>query len=244
MTFFGDKNRLIQHLNTRDLEIFPPLPEEPVPERPADVELPPNPIKAAVTEVTTPIETANTATAETVETDQNQQTAAKSISLLTAKNKDTDPQVVGKDDGWSAIWDDTHGAYYFYNQFTQETTWANPRVRENEQTNIADKSVSNENICTKETPESLEAEKLKSMTTYEKYQYLKEKTEKQKRLEEEEELHRLQEARLNITINQKPKSIGFNPTNVPFRISKKEAHKIKTQKSERKEARMREWLAR
>ncbi|RPA87336.1 hypothetical protein BJ508DRAFT_410844 [Ascobolus immersus RN42] len=33
-------------------------------------------------------------------------------------------------DGWEAIWDPTHNAYYFYNEFTGETTWTNPRVPE------------------------------------------------------------------------------------------------------------------
>ncbi|KAI9803917.1 MAG: hypothetical protein M1825_001797 [Sarcosagium campestre] len=32
------------------------------------------------------------------------------------------------DDGWQPIWDASAGAYYFYNSFTQATTWENPRV--------------------------------------------------------------------------------------------------------------------
>ncbi|KAM0790205.1 hypothetical protein ACM66B_005520 [Microbotryomycetes sp. NB124-2] len=28
--------------------------------------------------------------------------------------------------GWTAVWDPTHSAYYFYNSFTSETTWTNP----------------------------------------------------------------------------------------------------------------------
>src|SRR5690606_11340113 len=31
-------------------------------------------------------------------------------------------------DGWEAIWDQTAGAYYFYNHFTGVTTWDNPRI--------------------------------------------------------------------------------------------------------------------
>lgn len=38
------------------------------------------------------------------------------------------PPPDGSQDGWEAIWDATHNAYYFYNQFTGETTWTNPRV--------------------------------------------------------------------------------------------------------------------
>lgn len=33
-----------------------------------------------------------------------------------------------KDDGWDPVWDDTAQAYYFYNRFTQQSQWTNPRV--------------------------------------------------------------------------------------------------------------------
>lgn len=33
-----------------------------------------------------------------------------------------------EDDGWDYNWDATHQAYYFYNRFTRQTTWKNPRV--------------------------------------------------------------------------------------------------------------------
>ena len=32
------------------------------------------------------------------------------------------------DDGWDPVWDDTAQAYYFYNRFTQQSQWTNPRV--------------------------------------------------------------------------------------------------------------------
>ena len=35
-----------------------------------------------------------------------------------------------KDDGWDPVWDDTTQAYYFYNRFTQQSQWTNPRVPE------------------------------------------------------------------------------------------------------------------
>jgi hypothetical protein len=44
-------------------------------------------------------------------------------------------------DGWEAIWDATHNAYYFYNEFTGETTWTNPRVPEATETPAAIPSV-------------------------------------------------------------------------------------------------------
>lgn len=34
-----------------------------------------------------------------------------------------------EDDGWDFQWDSTHQAYFFYNRFTNETTWENPRLR-------------------------------------------------------------------------------------------------------------------
>ena len=33
-----------------------------------------------------------------------------------------------QDDGWDPVWDDTAQAYYFYNRFTQQSQWTNPRV--------------------------------------------------------------------------------------------------------------------
>lgn len=32
------------------------------------------------------------------------------------------------DDGWEAIWEDSVGAYYFYNRFTKISSWSNPRA--------------------------------------------------------------------------------------------------------------------
>ncbi|KAI9791606.1 MAG: hypothetical protein M1816_003692 [Peltula sp. TS41687] len=34
------------------------------------------------------------------------------------------------DDGWQPVWEETAQAFYFYNQYTGETTWTNPRVPE------------------------------------------------------------------------------------------------------------------
>lgn len=33
-----------------------------------------------------------------------------------------------EDDGWDPVWDDTTQAYYFYNRFTLQSQWTNPRV--------------------------------------------------------------------------------------------------------------------
>ena len=35
-----------------------------------------------------------------------------------------------EDDGWDPVWDDTAQTYYFYNRFTQQSQWTNPRVPE------------------------------------------------------------------------------------------------------------------
>ena len=37
---------------------------------------------------------------------------------------DEDPE----DDGWDPVWDPNAQAYYFYNRFTQQSQWTNPRV--------------------------------------------------------------------------------------------------------------------
>lgn len=41
---------------------------------------------------------------------------------------DEAPPAQAKDDGWEAIWDENHYAYYFYNRFTGVSQWENPRV--------------------------------------------------------------------------------------------------------------------
>lgn len=33
-----------------------------------------------------------------------------------------------EDDGWDPVWDDTAQSYYFYNRFTKQSQWTNPRV--------------------------------------------------------------------------------------------------------------------
>ena len=40
------------------------------------------------------------------------------------------PPLPHEDDGWDPIWDPNAQAYYFYNRFTQESQWTNPRVPE------------------------------------------------------------------------------------------------------------------
>lgn len=34
------------------------------------------------------------------------------------------------DDGWDPVWDDNAQTYYFYNRYTQQSQWTNPRVPE------------------------------------------------------------------------------------------------------------------
>ncbi|MCJ1278239.1 hypothetical protein MMC21_006054 [Puttea exsequens] len=43
------------------------------------------------------------------------------------------PAESSPDDGWDAIWDDNVKAYYFYNRFTRQSQWTNPRVPEDPQ---------------------------------------------------------------------------------------------------------------
>ncbi|KAI0014080.1 hypothetical protein F4779DRAFT_560656 [Xylariaceae sp. FL0662B] len=40
-----------------------------------------------------------------------------------------EPPPAAEDDGWDFHWDPAHQAYFFYNRFTNETTWDNPRVQ-------------------------------------------------------------------------------------------------------------------
>lgn len=40
----------------------------------------------------------------------------------------TAPPLPNEDDGWDPVWDGTAQAYYFYNRFTQQSQWTNPRV--------------------------------------------------------------------------------------------------------------------
>lgn len=39
-----------------------------------------------------------------------------------------EPIPEAQDDGWEPVWDQTHGAYYFFNKYTKVTQWDNPRV--------------------------------------------------------------------------------------------------------------------
>ena len=47
-------------------------------------------------------------------------------------NKTAPPLPLEKppDDGWDPVWDENAQAYYFYNRFTQQSQWTNPRVPE------------------------------------------------------------------------------------------------------------------
>ena len=40
------------------------------------------------------------------------------------------PQEEPPDDGWDPVWDENAQAFYFYNRFTQQSQWTNPRVPE------------------------------------------------------------------------------------------------------------------
>ena len=44
------------------------------------------------------------------------------------------PPAAAQDDGWAPGWDDNAQAYYFYNRFTGNSQWSNPRVPEAHET--------------------------------------------------------------------------------------------------------------
>jgi hypothetical protein len=49
-------------------------------------------------------------------------------SHITNSTSSASQQQDQPDDGWEALWDTNTQQYYFYNRFTNETTWINPRV--------------------------------------------------------------------------------------------------------------------
>lgn len=53
-----------------------------------------------------------------------------SAAFLPAKVAPPLPLEEPPDDGWDPVWDANAQAYYFYNRFTQQTQWTNPRVPE------------------------------------------------------------------------------------------------------------------
>ncbi|OTB08580.1 hypothetical protein M426DRAFT_316594 [Hypoxylon sp. CI-4A] len=64
-------------------------------------------------------------------------TAATESNESNAPPLPNEPPPATEDDGWDFHWDATHHAYFFYNRFTHETTWENPRLRNNNNSNGA-----------------------------------------------------------------------------------------------------------
>ncbi|KAI1317719.1 hypothetical protein F5Y16DRAFT_406554 [Xylariaceae sp. FL0255] len=55
--------------------------------------------------------------------------ASAMASTTTAPPLPEGPPPAPEDDGWDYHWDETNQSYYFYNRFTHESTWENPRVK-------------------------------------------------------------------------------------------------------------------
>ncbi|KAI4869473.1 hypothetical protein F4820DRAFT_406685 [Hypoxylon rubiginosum] len=72
------------------------------------------------------------------ETSQESQESGEASPVRSTKSTDDEPSApplpnepppATEDDGWDFHWDATSQAYFFYNRFTHETTWENPRLR-------------------------------------------------------------------------------------------------------------------
>lgn len=61
---------------------------------------------------------------------ETSQASSTSVPPLPIEAAPPLPPEAPPDDGWDAVWDDTAQSYYFYNRFTQQSQWTNPRVPE------------------------------------------------------------------------------------------------------------------
>lgn len=138
-------------------------------------------------------------------------------------------EVDPEDDGWDALWDSSASQYYFYNRFTQVTTWDNPRVPSPKQ------------------PQTL-AEKLAQDVEFQNLS----RSEKIKRYEEEQaKLNQPEEESPAIDVNEKKHaqllasafgdSTGRLKDN-KHRVTKEDMKQYKKQKKDKKEKKLREWL--
>jgi hypothetical protein len=59
------------------------------------------------------------------------------------------PDKKSEDDGWQPIWDETHQAYYFFNKYTNESTWTNPRLPHGPESAATDRSTTGSTTSTK-----------------------------------------------------------------------------------------------
>ncbi|XXH04664.1 hypothetical protein Hte_011083 [Hypoxylon texense] len=67
--------------------------------------------------------------ASPVRSDKSAAAAADDDDGSSAPPLPNEPPPATEDDGWDFHWDATSQAYFFYNRFTHETTWENPRLR-------------------------------------------------------------------------------------------------------------------
>ncbi|KAA8897867.1 hypothetical protein TRICI_006627 [Trichomonascus ciferrii] len=160
-----------------------------------------------------------------------------------------------EDDGWEAIYDANYGQYYFYNRFTEETTWKNPRVNEGGE----DEEEKNEEIeKLKKDPD------FQKLSTYEKYKRFKEIRERVNN-EDTGDSAVVPTAEMQKRALKDMPTTGLDAFNPDFndpsvlanlshdgrslrkeraekRVSKKQVKKFKDKKKDRKERKRREWL--
>ncbi len=222
----------------------PPLPQEPIPGRIPDVVtkpinhggLPPLPDEPLPDRQ--PDKTKKRSTESSSK--QIQQSSARHSEVKENEKKDSS-KVDTEDDGWEAVWDPAHKAYYFYNRFTQVTTWTNPRVP-SETVEIPndpdDKTVIIERL--KSDPA------IQGKSTYEKYKYYQEQLAKRR-----EELDQKESLPETVDTQLKRNHLEISDNNDILRsekkseLSKRDIQRFKKKQRERKEKKLRqkrEWL--
>ena len=101
-------------------------------------------------EVDPPVDAAQSESSAEAQTKSAEPTPASSTSATTPSSEN-----------WQAIWSPVHGAYYFYNAVTHETTWANPlqppstASGQGETKSQSDPSASSTSVSTSTTSTSL-----------------------------------------------------------------------------------------
>lgn len=228
-----------------------PLPDEQVPDRVPDVPVPESVSEESPEGVSLPDEKiperapdVDAAAAEEDNTDAAAPLPDEQVPDRPPDETANNPEPEA-DDGWDAIWEPSVEQYYFYNRFTQETTWDNPRVPPSADAVAA---------AAAEKPLTL-AEKLAQDPEFQKLS----KSERIKRYEQEqakleqEAAAKAQQQRDEVPVEVDAKkhaqmlasTFGDATGRVrqdKHRVTKEDMKQYKKQKKERKEKKLKEWL--
>lgn len=143
------------------------------------------------------------------------------------------------DDGWDAIWEPSVEQYYFYNRFTHETTWDNPRVPPSAA------AASKPLTLAERLAQDPEFQKLSKSERIKRYELEQAKLEQQaaKAQQREEEVPIAVDARKHAQMLAS--TFGDATGRVrqdKHRVTKQDMKQYKKQKQERKEKKLKEWL--